>query len=137
LFHKTFYTQTKIKNSKGFESWDKKCTRSKGDHPSFFCTIAYAIHFLHFLSEGAGGKRNTLGFMKSNGRCEIHRCANNLNCSWLFFIFIYCLPSRFLFMSLSQKTNPFVALPSQCEEHVVANQFLFPKIFYLCVFMCQ
>jgi len=87
-----------------------------------------------------GGKRNTHGLVISGGRCEIHRCAKNLSRSCLLSVLIHCLPSRSLSVSLSvsaaQKADSSVALPSQSEEHAVANHLLLPKILCLCLCLC-
>jgi len=129
VFCKTFCTKIKIRSSKGFKTQDKGCSKSKKDQPSLSCTTTHAIHSLDLKKKGGGsrgGKRKTIGFVIFGKRCEIHYCAKNPSSSCLLSIFIHCLPSP------SQKIDLLKALPSQFEKHVVANQFLFPKI--LCLY---
>ncbi len=133
LFCKTLCTQTEVRSSRGFESRDKGCSRSNGDQPSLSPALLPMPFILWILREG--GKRNTHGLVISGGRCEIHRCSKNPSRSCLLSVLIHCLPSRslsvFLSVSAAEKTDPSVALPSQSEEHAVANHLLLPKILAL------
>lgn len=142
-FAKPFIPKQRLESQRGLRVEIKDVVDPNGTSLSFSCTVAHAIHFLHFLSRGENKHsqfRDIWWKVWNPSLCK------EFESFVIFFILIYCVPSCSFFVSLSQKTNLFVALPSQSKKRVVANQFLlpkiflqflFPKIFCLCVSMCQ